>query len=181
MDNINHTRLGNKLGLQCVRWNPFIILSKASLGHLMVNFGNLLVLQPKNTYQTILYKNIHPFIVKILDTFTEMLSFKTEQEKNVKLYNVLGELPHEVFINHCTDGRIYLCNLRIGKLISTTKQRVEYIINRNVPSRYIGDEILTDEFIKVRTSMKKLMLALNEFEIGFVESLNKANVYKDYD
>jgi len=163
------------LNLDQVNWKPNYILSKASIAQIVVSLKNILRVNPKNKYETTLYDRLKPAVNNVLCTYNEILKCNSLKEQNVKYYNLIVPLPHNVAVYPEEHGSVQMKNARIGALIKAAKQRIEFMNDRETPAIYIADEELVREFTNMKLRMKELSLVLTEFETNFLLAIDAAH------
>lgn len=164
------------LDLDQVNWNSNYILSKASLGQIMVSFRNILKVNPKNLYETTLYGNLKPAIKSLLDVYCNILNCKNLKEYNVKYYNLIGNMPSSVSELHDEHGCIRMKNAKISALIKASKQRTDFIIQRETPLMYLDDSEYLIEFTNMKMQLANIFVKqLLEFETDFIFAIDEAH------
>jgi len=164
--------------LESVIWKFNFTLSRASIGQIMVSFQNILKVRPKNTYESILYDQLIPATQKLINKYSIILSYQNKNEYNVKYYNLIVNLPNNISINDEEHGQIKLGHAKVGALIHALKQRIEFIIRRDMPELYKQDINLCDEFTKLQKNMIEFKQSVIEFENEFVQAINSAHKAK---
>lgn len=169
---IENEQINKELSLDLVNWKPNYILAMASIGQIMVSFSKIKNLVPKNTYEIILYEKLNKIVHTLLIKYNNLLKYNSNVEREVKYYNLIVDLPKNTFIDD--NDNIYLKNAKIGKLVNASKQRINFILNRDIPMRYKKDILYEDAFIKMRDELKEFLNTMNDFEKDFVNSIDEA-------
>ena len=162
------------LNLGLVDWHPYYLLSKGSLGQIMVSFSKIKSTNPKNIYERSLYQKLNIIIKGLVDRYDEMLQCNSEEEKNVKFHNLIVNLPRGISIYNDIHGNIKLGYAKIGQLIYATYQRIDYILERETPTIYENDALLLEEFNKMKNELSIFRAEFELFETSFVEYINEA-------
>lgn len=162
------------LNLGLVDWHPYYFLSKGSLGQIMVSFSKINSTNPKNIYERTLYQKLNIIIKGLVDRYDEMLQCNSEEEKNVKFHNLIVNLPKGVSIYDDIHGYIKLGYAKIGQLIYAAYQRIDYILDRDIPTIYENNDLLLKEFNKMKDELAIFRTELESFETSFMEYINEA-------
>ena len=157
-----------------VEWHPYYVLFRASLGQIMFSLSRVLELLPKNIYEKTLYSNLKSIIIKLIKEYDIMLKCSNKIEREVKFYNLIGKMPYLVKINE-EEHNIKLHKPKIGKIIAALKQRVNFILTRNIPQFYKNNEIYLNEFQKMQEQIKKFKEKVYDFELNFIEAIDHAH------
>lgn len=163
------------LTMDMIDWKPNYVLSKSSLGQIMRSLQNIMNVIPKNVYETTLYSKLKPAVEILINCYTDILKYNNEFEKNVKYYNLIVGLPTNVQINAQEDGYIRMSNAKIGKLISASKQRINFIETRETPQMYVENQNYLQEFNKMKEQLNTLSQKLCDFEDEFIEAIDQAH------
>jgi hypothetical protein len=164
--------------LDMVNWRPSYRLSKASIGQIMKSFEKIQKVKPKNTYEDILYGKLKSSVTILLSSYNELLVSTNDVEYNIRFHNLIVDLPYNVTINENEHNNIYLGTARIGALIEAAKQRLEFIINRPVPTICQATPQLEQEFVKLKTLITDFRDVLMDFEEAFIEAIDYAHKHK---
>lgn len=165
-------QINNELNLNMVNWRPNYILAMASIGQIMVSFSKIKNLVPKNSYESVLYIKLNKNISILLEKYNDLLKYNSNAEREVKYYNLIVDLPKNTFIDD--KDNIYLKNARIGKLVNASKQRINFILNRDIPFRYKNNVLYENAFVQMRDELKEFYETLINFEKDFVISIDEA-------
>lgn len=163
------------LTLNLVPWKPTFILSKSSIGQIMLSFSNILRVKPKNKYETTLYKYLKPAVETLVNAYSDMLKCSNVKEQQVKYYNLINVMPLGVTIFPETHDLIMMKNAKIGELIKAAKQRLNFILERDTPVIYVNDEEALEEFNNMKLQINNFIVILDNFEKEFMASINKAH------
>ena len=158
-----------QMHLGMVDFKLHYVLSKASIGQIMVCFQNVLKIKPKNQYEEKLYAIIIPEITKLVDQYNEMLFVESYSEMIVRYYNLLINLPIGTSINDEEHGKIKMKNPKIGFLIQAAKQRLRFLLDREIPEIYKINNSLLDEFNILRDDVTVFYNNMVRFEKIFSE------------
>lgn len=158
-----------KYSINSVMWEPYFILSKASLGQIMYTLYHI-----KNNINNLEIQNL---LSTLVTKFENILISDNQLEKNVLYFNLIVNLPYSININNHLHNRIRLSKARIGILIKCLKQRVQFIIDREIPvPKYMDPTYLPEfpeKFTKLQNIMKGFLVDIVEFEQQFVALFTK--------
>ena len=105
----------------------------------------------------------------LIDSFIKIyLNTENEYDKQIRKYNLMnGKLPRKIKINE-EKHNIKIGRAKMGQLIKALKQRINFIIEREIPEYYKNKE----ENINYMLGFKKLQQDMKEFlnEILIFES-----------
>lgn len=175
MDAILRQSVPSSISLDNVIWKHYFKLSQASLGQIIISFCNILKVQPKNQYEINLYENLKPLVHQLVNNYNTILVYTNKNEHDIKYYNLIVNLPKTVSINEEQHGQIILGHAKIGCLIQAAKQRIEFIIGRDIPDVYKQDQNLSELFLQLQKDMRKFKDDMIEFEKAFVLAINLAH------
>jgi hypothetical protein len=177
VDNGNNqldTVINYDLNLDQVHWSSKCSLSRASIGQIMVSFKNILRAQPRNLYQTILYTRLKPAVEALVNAYCEIIRCVNSKEQQIKYFNLIVGLPHNTIIFPGEHNFIFLRNPNIGALIKAIKQRITFILERDIPIIYRNDSTLNDEFLNLRRQIQNFKLDVLTFEEEFIIAVDEA-------
>lgn len=178
-ENENQTQISSEvkksLTLDAIDWKPFYVLSKSSIGQIMISFKNILKVTPKNIYETKLYGRLKPAVEGLIGHYNDILQYENDIEKDVKFYNLIVNLPIGVTINDQEDGNITMKFAKIGKLIKAARQRINFIETRTVPQMYVSNEDYLRQFNKMKEELQDLQETFDDFENEFLEAIDEAH------
>lgn len=163
------------LTLDLVEWKPYYSLSKSSVGQIMYSFQRILNVIPKNIYEETLYEILKPLIENLVNEYCKILLCSSIVENNVKYYNLIGKMPTNVSICESEHGMIKLKKPKIGKMISALKQRISFILKREIPTLYLQNDEYLKEFNNMRIEIKNFEEIVNNFEQEFIEAIDAAH------
>lgn len=174
-----HTRKENKL--ESVNWQPHYRLSKASIGQIMITFESILKKMKAKTelniYEQTLNSRVIPKMESIVDQFKKILSNSDNDfKKQVIFYNLIVDLPKGVMIDNDKHGKIFLKHANIGGLLEAARQRLSFILEREIPEIYKTDPNLDAAFYCLRVELAIFLNEVIDFEDYFMESIKLAHV-----
>jgi len=172
----NTAQLLDKSG---VIWKPHYTLDRASLGQIMKTFERIKI-TPKNNYERVLADELKKIITQLINSFDQLLHFATYTEAQVYYYNLLGPLPENVRVNTEEHKTIRLKTANVGNLLKATYQRVNFILEREVPLMYKYNPDYLSAFNTMRSNLQKFLPRIQQFEEGFVDAVDKAHKSKSY-
>lgn len=176
MDNYSNVDK-NILNMDEIDWHPLYKLNKASLGQIMQTFVQI-NFNPKNNYEKIINKTLKIIIPKLIESFKNIIIFENESEKQVYYYNLLGNLPQGMKINIEKHKNIFLKKANIGNLILALRQRITFILTRNVPKMYKENLNYLNAFNKMKKNLNNFLSIIENFEDEFVNSIDEAHKIK---
>jgi hypothetical protein len=168
------------LELDEVDWKPNYVLSKSSIGHIIFTFKKILNVKPKNIYETTLYDLLKPLLKQLLLEYNRVLLCSNIVERDVKYFNLIGNMPSYISINNEEHGNIKLKKPKIGMMINALKQRIIYILNREIPFLYQQNENYLIEFKKMRFQLNNFEDFVNSFENEFIDAIDQAHKVQQY-
>ncbi|ARF09573.1 hypothetical protein Indivirus_1_196 [Indivirus ILV1] len=163
-----------QLYLGMADFKPYYYLSKASIGQIMICFQNILSVIPKSEYESKLYSVIIPEINQLVQQYNNMLVFKNYPEMLVRYYSLLTKLPSNISIYKEEHNYIQLKNPKIGALIKAAKQRLYFVITREVPDIYKINSSLSNEFNNLKDDCQKFYESMINFEKIFIQAVRNA-------
>ncbi len=168
----------SKLDRSTVIWTPYYTLDRASFGQIMKSLEKVKII-PKNNYETVLSKELQLLISQIINQFDNLLYFTNNIEANVFHYNLLGPLPKNLTINEEEHKEIKLKTANVGNLLKALYQRINFILQRDVPLMYQNKPDYLSAFEKMRSNIRTFLAHVQEFEKGFVTAIDKAHKSKN--
>lgn len=163
------------LSLDQVNWKSHYKLHKASLGQIIASFRNILKAEPKNKYEITLYYRLKPAVEILIDIYNEILKCDSLKEHDVKYFNLIYDMPKLVEVYPGEHGDIRLRKPKIGALIKASKQRIKFIMEREIPGKYFGDDESIQEFNNLKSQMKDFESIILDFEAEFILAINEAH------
>lgn len=160
-----------------VDWKPYYTLDKASLGQIMKTFEKINII-PKNNYEIVLSDELNILIQQLINNFDKLLVFNNLIEYTVYYYNLLGPLPNGTSIDENNHKYIKLKTANIGNLVKALYQRVNYILQRDIPLMYKYREEYLTVFNNMKSNLSKFLDSVKEFEVGFVDAIDNAHKSK---
>ena len=158
-----------------IDFKPYYILSRASFGQIMESFNRISINKPtKSIYQHVIIQWFGKEIPLLIENFESILSHKCSIDYTIKWYSLAVNLPFKLHIMKYKHGKIYLKNAKIGVLVEALKQRLNYILIRETPYRYINDPHQIDHYIDMKKDLQKFKKTIDLFEKNFVEIIDKA-------
>ena len=165
----------NELDLLMVDWKPYYILSKASIGQIMMCFTKILNVVPKNTYELKLYEYLKPSTTTLISEFKKLLIYDNDIERDILFYNLIINLPKTVSVNDEEDGLIKLRSAKIGYLIKAIKQRIKFIQERDIPQRYVNNLEQLEKFNSLRSNINNFNSMVCIYESEFIVAIDQAH------
>lgn len=165
-----------KLSIEMVEFKMTHYLAKASIGQIMFCFQRILNTQPKNDFEKNLYDNLFPQIKKLLEEYEKMLEGTSNSKILVRYHNLIAKLPPGTIIYQGEHGRIKMRNPKIGALIMAIKQRLQFIMSRDIPEIYKNNEELLKEFNDLKADCIVFYGSICTFEKKFTFAVRKTKV-----
>lgn len=161
--------------LLCIDYKPYYNLSKGSLGQIITAISLIKIKKnEKNEYEKILDRWFNTAIPLFINKFIELFNnYQTTTEYEVKWYNLAGNLPKSVVINSEKHNK-KLSKANIGNLHEALIQRIDFIIERDMPEPYKGNNELESYFNNLREQIKLFRNEANMFNESFVKIIDLA-------
>ena len=162
------------LSLDQVELKNWFKLNRSSLGQLLGQLQKVDIKNPNNEYKISFkawIKNSGD-IQELVSAYNNILRSNSKIEYNVKKVNLLGNLPKDIIVN-TSHNDTNLNKSRIGDIIRASKQRIIYMITRELPERYMDDKKERIEFRKIQFQMVWFLLVMIKFECKFVTTNKK--------
>lgn len=162
------------ISLDMIRIEKYYRVSKSSLPQLLVRLKMVNIDNPKNSYEFMFNKLYRQRVQIVINEYNKVLKYRTSVEYYIKVYNLFGRLPKNIIIETFMKGSDKLFQSRVGDLITAIKQRIEFIIDRNVPQVYYlwdyNEELnYVEEFNKMQNELTKFWYTIDKFEKDFKE------------
>jgi len=162
------------LELDSFEYNDKFTLARASLAQIVVAMDKTQsrLTNPESDFQKILYPWFSQNLPTLVQKFKDMLTYSSETERNVKFFNLGGSLPKKTSVKLDFHNRVQLGNGNFGPFLKAAIQRVKFILDREVPERYNGNEVATATFNNLRgalTSYHEYLTKLEEEYNSVVE------------
>ncbi len=154
-------------------------ITKASIGQLIYAISFVAINKKNKTpYEEYLSEWFNEEIPKLIFEYEKILGMHiitgNTFDYTVRSFNLAGNLPHSMELMSDKHQGIKVGYAKLGTLIEAAQQRVDFIINREIPVPYKVREELTDAFIRMQTEMQTFKELLNDFEEGFVNAVDRA-------
>ncbi len=176
---------GTRLSLDNVDWKGHYVLAKASIGQIIRTLQNVKLHAEKKKssvkpsgikpYEMTLNEGLCDIISDLLDTYEKMLCFQSDIERDIAFFNIIVNLPKDIVINAEKHGQIYLNRANIGNLIQAMRQRVDFILNRDIPDRYTDDPEQLTVFNSLKEKLLNFKNDIDTFEQDFIDIIDKAH------
>lgn len=177
------------LKISDVRSYPKLLIFKASISQLMLQINFLGIKEPKNVFQM----NFDRIFLKdrakkFVATYENILKCETVEERDVKLYNLIGPLPNGLKItqNILKNNSKIVNRAKIGDLIKALYQRVTFIVQRPMPKFYEDNPAHKKYFLKMQQEIQEFKEEIEKFEedfqktIDLCKKLQNVSEYKSY-
>lgn len=164
----------NSLSLDKVLIHHTYFLTKASIGQIMKRISNLEIKNPKNKYQILLNEYFKSAVPKFIGEYNNLLKCSSNEEYLVKDYNLLGNLPKNMILNTSIKKNSNLYQASIGDMMTAIRQRIEFITKRDTPKFYENNQLFADAFKKMQREVRDFLVHVDEFEQGFIKTIDSA-------
>jgi len=163
--------------LDKVQYNRKYELHRASIGQIMVSFKLIATnpFHPKNTYQQVFGDLTSAAATKLVEAYEKILVCENDKEKNVKFFNLIVNLPKNITIDEEHHANMHLGSSSIGSLLDALKQRIDFIVKREVPDKCKADDDLQKYFIQMQREIDEFYDDVDDFEAEFVTIVDKAH------
>jgi hypothetical protein len=168
--------LPENLTLDSVDYRRSYVLSKSSIGQIMkaMSVTTTRLNNPKNNYEQILFPGIKNLLNDLIKEYNTLLIFSDEPEHSVKKINLIGNLPKPLSLLE-QEHRIQLHTANIGNLIKACYQRIDFILNRDVPVFYKENQNYLPAFNKMQNELRTFKEKVREFENNFKNLIDQAH------
>ena len=171
---------GTRLSLDNVDWKGHYVLARASIGQIIRTLQNVKIHAEKKKssvkpYEMTLNVGLCDIISDLLDNYEKMLCFESDIERDIAFFNIIVNLPKDIVINAEKHGQIYLNRANIGNLIQAMRQRVDFILNRDIPDRYTDDPEQLTVFNSLKEKLLNFKNDIDTFEQDFIDIIDKAH------
>ncbi len=161
----------NILSLDKVKIGRRHKVTRASIAQLVKRLSTSKITNPKNKYQESLNIFFESENSKLADRYNEILQCSSYDEMVVKEYNLLGDLPGKMEITEpCIQKSNTLSKASIGDMINALRQRIQFIINREIPLYYVINESYKTEFNNMQQQITEFENAVDEYEENWIEA-----------
>ena len=116
-------------------------------------------------------------ITYLIGHYNQLIEKGEESGSKVRFNILTSRLPRDVRIEPDTCN-IEIRNAKIGMLIKQMLQRINFIINREVPNKYITSDGDKHEFETLQQDLIKFKIKVNQFKKGFVSVVKDAREEK---
>ena len=154
--------------------------SLASISQLMENIKLMGIKRPKNPFEMELQKWFDVAPKRFIQSFEKCLKNTCDEDYDVRMYNLMGKLRKGVRINIDYDDEIeyyrddYLVSASLGRtILPHLKQRIDYIIDRDCPYMYIGNECEVF-FRNMQSDLKEFKKEIELFNMDFMDAIEYA-------
>jgi hypothetical protein len=150
-------------------------LFQASLGQVMKQLKVMTVKQPLSEFDKVMFKFFTERKAVFVESFEKILNCESDEEYKVKSFNLIGNLPRGVMVPQKIKGHVKLCKARLGDLIATVYQRIQFIVTREVPSFYDNFPEMKNYFLKMQDEIKEFGCEVKSFEDDFIAAVDNAH------
>ena len=175
VNTVSNVSIKFDLSLDMVAFEYNCPVSQASIGQIIKSLNNVVNLHAKNIYEITLYSKFNSIIPQFIDEYNKLLKCSNQLEYIVKYYILIVKLPYGVEIPINNHNNIRLGKPRVGELIKAARQRIDFIIEREMPIVYQTFEPYRHEYLKMIEQLKDFLVKLDEFEKDFVNAIDLAH------
>jgi len=163
-----------------IDYKPTYMLSQASAGQIMLALSKLGINKKyKNPYELYLSEWFSNNVPSLVNEFEKMLSYSNGIEFSIKYKNLLLNLPPNTFIN----GKYHNVELKyanVKNLLSALNNRINKILEKNVPTYYTTNKELLNNYEKMRDDLETLKYVLYDFKNDFDNAVKIAKNIETY-
>ena len=153
-------------------------VNRASIAQLVKRLSTSRIKNPKNIYQESLNEFFDAQNPKLAKAYNDILNCSNYEEYVVKEYNLLGDLPGKMAIDTSIQKSNLLFKAAVGDMINALKQRVKFIIEREIPVYYNSNEQFKKEFINMQEQIAEFSYEVNEYEENWIKANDTAQKAK---
>lgn len=141
-------------------------LNRGSISQLIrgVQYMESKLTEPNNDYQKELYPALKSIVDKIIKKYDVLLQYTSDIEKEIKRYNLHGyngKLKNPVSTSGVKYNLVYKFS-NFGDYLKTITQRMKYLIERNLPQRYITNPSEGTAYASLKIELQDFVKFLSE-------------------
>ncbi len=150
-------------------------LDRASLGQIMRRMMDVQIKNPKNSYEIVLDEFFRSKTSELVNAYNKILECWSFEEYEVKLYNLIGKLPPGLKIEIPIRKTNLLSRASMGDMVVAIKQRINFILTRDLPVMYTFRPEYKDAFLKMQTELSEFLEKVEIYEEEFQDVIDKAH------
>lgn len=150
------------LNLQSVSYSDMYKLNQGSVSQLMRGLQEMVnrLTEPTNDYQRELYPALRNLVEKLTSRYETLLSTSTSdvdrQVRNYNLHGYNGKIKRSVATKNVKFNLIYKY-ANFGDYLKTLTQRLNYLLERELPQRYLDNQEEGTSYNKLKTELQELL------------------------
>jgi len=154
-------------------------LCESSFGEIMQAFSQITIKKRElKAYEYFLKSWFQVSIPNIVNEYLELLEYKTKKQWAVNYFNLIGPLPPQLYINE-EEHNMILKKSNLGNLLKALKNRIHFMLNRDIPPMYLHDCEYLEHFNDIRSKLKMFDQNIDNFEKEFVKAIDMAHHVND--
>jgi hypothetical protein len=160
------TPVSYNLTLSDVPYDEKYRLNQASASQLVRGLQEMAgrIAEPTNDYQKELYPALKTIVTKFVEKYVELLQCSNEVEKEVKRFNLhgySGKVKNPVSTKGVKYNLVYKF-ANFGDYLKTVTQRMNYLVERQVPQRYVTNTSEGTAYSTLKTQLQVFVKYLTE-------------------
>lgn len=160
------TSVSYNLSLNDVSYDEKYRINQGSTSQLLRGMQEMVsrLTEPTNDYQKELYPALKSIVANFVEKYNTLLQCSSEIEREVKRYNLHGyngKLKNPVSTSGVKYNIVYKFS-NFGDYLKTVIQRIKYLIERNLPQRYITNPSEGTAYASLKTQLQEFVKYLSE-------------------
>lgn len=166
-----------KININNFTTRPGHVLSKAHVGQILKTMFNSVekTSVQENDYQKILYPCLQECAKKLKESFDPICVYESEVERNVKTANLFTSLPRNNDSNLKFYSKVQLnSSTSFGPLLKTLVQRVNHVLDKETPKRYLNNKEEGENFDKLLHELHEFKKVLDDVQDSYTSTITEA-------
>jgi hypothetical protein len=160
------TPVSYNLNLSDVPYDEKYRLNQASTTQLVKGLHEMAgrLADPTNEYQKELYPALKTIVNKFSEKYTSLLQCSSEVEREVKRFNLhgySGKIKNPVSTKGVKYNLVYKF-ANFGDYLKTVTQRMKYLVERQVPQRYVTNTAEGTAYTALKTQLQEFVKYMTE-------------------
>ena len=160
------TPVSYNLSLSDVSYDEKYRINQGSTSQLLRGMQEMVsrLTEPSNDYQKELYPALKSIVANFVEKYNVLLRCSSEVEREVKRFNLHGyngKLKNPVSTSGVKYNLVYKFS-NFGDYLKTVIQRIKYIIERNLPQRYVTYPSEGTAYANLKTQCQEFVKYLSE-------------------
>jgi hypothetical protein len=160
------TPVSYNLSLSDVPYDEKYRLNQASASQLVRGLQEMAsrLAEPTNDYQKELYPSLKTIVTKFVEKYVELLQCSSEVEREVKRFNLhgySGKVKNPVSTKGVKYNLVYKF-ANFGDYLKTVTQRMNYLVERQVPQRYVTNTSEGSAYSTLQTQLQAFVKYLTD-------------------